>query len=143
MIRTVSPLNSVLDRMVTLSRAMDDALGAPANGQEVRWTPSADAVETADAYLVTLDLPGVAPEGVEVTFDKNTLSVRGTRDVVLPEQARAAMRERVSGRFERALRFPTHVDGERINAEFRHGVLTITVPKSEAAKPRTITISAS
>lgn len=138
--RTISPLTNVFDRMVTLSRAMDDAVGA--NGHEPTWAPSLDASETEHGWIVEVDLPGVAPESVDVVFDRNALTVRGTRQRVESEKARAGIRERAVGTFERTLRFPQHVDSEKIGAEFRHGVLTITIPKAESAKPRKIAVSA-
>ncbi len=140
--RTVSPLTNVFDRMVTLSRAMDDVIGTPTNGSVPTWAPSLDATETEQGWVVTVDLPGIAPESVDVTFDRNTLTVRGSRERVESENTRAGIRERAMGTFERSLRFPQHVDGEKISAAFEHGVLTITLPKAESAKPRKISIGA-
>ncbi|MBK8247302.1 MAG: Hsp20/alpha crystallin family protein [Gemmatimonadetes bacterium] len=138
--RTISPLSNVFDRMVTLSRAMDDAVGST-NGDPT-WAPSLDASETEHGWVVDIDLPGVAPESVDVVFDRNALTVRGTRQRVDGEKSRAGIRERAMGAFERTLRFPQHVDSEKISAEFRHGVLTITVPKAESARPRKISVQA-
>ena len=127
--RTMSPFNNVIDRMVTLSRAMDDVIGAPANGglptngSVPTWAPSLDATETEQGWVVTVDLPGIAPTTVDVTSDRNTLTVRGSRERVESENARAGIRERAMGTFERSLRFPQHVDGEKISAGFEHGVL--------------------
>lgn len=141
---TVTPFNSVFDRMVSLSRAMDQALGPQAGSPPVErtWVPAVDAVETEQDYIVYLDLPGVTPEKVEVNFERNTLNVRGERAFALPqaEGNRIFFTERDWGTFERALRFPQHVEGDKISASFNNGVLTITVPKSEAAKPRRIEI---
>ncbi len=138
--RTMSPLTNVIDRMVTLSRAMDDAVGTSTPGAAPTWAPALDATETEHGWTVTLDLPGVTPEAVDITFDRNTLTVRGTRQVVDADGARPGIRERASGAFERSLRFPQHVDSEKISAGFAQGVLTITVPKAESAKPRKIVV---
>ena len=139
---TVTPLNSMLDRVVTLSRAMDQAF---ANGvsQTATWVPALDAVETEHAYVVSIDLPGLAQEHVDIEFDRNTLTVRGNREQQLSnkEGTRVFFDERAWGAFERSLRFPQYVEADRISAEFANGVLTITVPKSEAAKPRKILIA--
>lgn len=141
--RTLTPINSMLDRVVTLSRAMDDAFNAPANGQGLTtWAPALDAAETEAAYLVSVDLPGVTPEGVEVHFERNTLTIRGVRETQKSDSdARGVIRERVSGAFARSVRFPQHVEGDRITASFVHGVLTVTVPKSESARPRKVEIT--
>lgn len=138
---TVTPFNTMLDRMATLTRAMDDAVAARPGSPN--WVPSLDAYETDQAYVVTLDLPGVAMESVDVSFERNTLTVKGTRERLGPsdeKEARVFFREREWGAFERSLRFPHYVDGEKIAAAFSNGVLTITVPKSETAKARKIAV---
>jgi HSP20 family protein len=138
---TVTPFNTMLDRMATLSRAMDDAMTVRPG--TVNWMPSLDAYETDQAYVVTVDLPGVAREAVDISFERNTLTMKGTRERSGPpgdKEARVFFREREWGSFERSLRFPHFVDGEKISAAFANGVLTITVPKSESALPRRIAI---
>ena len=91
---TMTPLNTMLDRMVTLSRAMDQAWvnGAPETlgktAAQPAWVPALDAWETEAEYVVQLDLPGVNPEKVEINFEKNTLSIRGERErgIVAPDK---------------------------------------------------------
>ena len=142
---TISPLNGVLSRMATLSRAMDDVIGQTnesLNGQY--WVPSMDAWETEQAFVVQVDLPGLTPEQVDVSFDRNLLTVRGTRSDTIPTdkgEKRVFFVERSPGSFSRTLRFPQYVEASKIDAKFENGVLTVTVPKSEAAKPRKITIT--
>jgi HSP20 family protein len=148
---TITPLNTMLDRMVTLSRAMDQAFvnGAPdALGKaaaQPAWVPELDAWETETDYIVQLDLPGVRAESVDINFERNTLTVRGERErgIRAPEKGelRVFFAERDWGTFTRSLRFPQHVAGDNISAEFTDGVLTVRVPKTEAAKPRKIQIS--
>ena len=146
---TVSPLNGVLSRMATISRAMDEAIGhaddsLSSSGQY--WVPAADAWETEHAFVVQLDLPGVTAEQVDVSFDRNTLTIRGTRTATVPTPENGDLRvffaERLPGEFSRTLRFPQYVEASRIEASFNNGVLTVTVPKAEAAKPRKIEIVA-
>lgn len=148
---TMTPLNTMLDRMVTLSRAMDQAWvnGAPETlgktAAQPAWVPALDAWETEAEYVVQLDLPGVNPEKVEINFEKNTLSIRGERErgIVAPDKGelRVFFAERDWGTFTRSLRFPQHVAGENITATFDAGVLTVRIPKTEAAKPRKIQIT--
>jgi HSP20 family protein len=145
---TLSPLNGVLSRMETLTRAMDDAIGKTGeftNGSGQYWTPSMDAWETGQAFVVQLDLPGVTADQVDVTFDRNTLTIRGTRPATIPQPEQGELRvffaERAPGAFTRTLRFPQYVEASRIDAAFTNGVLTVTVPKAEAAKPRKIEIA--
>ena len=146
---TMTPLNSVLDRMVTLSRAMDEALTNEGNGSlnaQPYWVPAFDAWETESAFVVQTDLPGLNPEQVDISFDRNTLTIRGNRPATIPAPEKGERRvffaERAHGAFTRSLRFPQYVEGAKIEATYDNCVLTITVPKAEAAKPRKIAIAA-
>lgn len=145
---TVSPLNGVLSRMATLTRAMDDVTGHAdqfTNGNGQYWTAAMDAWETEQAFIVQLDLPGVTAEQVDVTFDRNTLTIRGTRPTTIPQPEQGELRvffaERAPGAFSRTLRFPQYVEASRIDATSTNGVLTVTVPKAETAKARKIAIA--
>jgi HSP20 family protein len=101
-------------------------------------------VERADAYLITAELPGVSPASVDISFENNTLTLRGTKEPSIKPQENEELRvytaERVGGTFERAVRLPEYVEGNKIEAAYEHGVLTITVPKAQAARPRKIEI---
>jgi HSP20 family protein len=136
---------NVFDRMLTLARAMDDTLG-PDGARDRRglWFPALDVYETEQAYVAELDLPGVHPENVDISFEQGTLTIRGTRapTVKTPEKGelRVFSAERVSGSFIRSVRLPEYVDGEKIEASYTNGVLTVTIPKAAAARPRKITI---
>jgi HSP20 family protein len=133
---------SSLDRMLTLNRAFDQAFGGSL-GSRV-WVPAMDVAERGDAYIVLAELPGVSPDQVEVSFEQNVLTIRGTKpasfDVSNEGEVRVFAAERVDGSFERSVRLPEFVDADRIAARFENGVLTVTVPKAEAAQPRKITI---
>lgn len=139
---TVRPFGHTLDRMMTLNRELDRVLGQGPTA--AFWVPALDVVEKTDGYLIALDLPGVKPEQVEISFERNTLAIRGTKaptfETAESEELRVYSAERVNGSFERAVRLPEYVDGDRIAASFEHGVLTISVPKSQAALPRKIAI---
>ena len=141
MINTRS-LGSSLDRMLTLNRALDQAFnGVP--GSRV-WVPALDVAERGDAYVIHAELPGVAPDQVDVSFEQNVLTVRGTKpasfDVAAEGELRMFAAERVHGSFERSVRLPEFVDAEHIDASFTNGLLTVTVPKAQAAQPRKIEI---
>jgi len=136
---TTRTLGTSLDRMLTLNRAFDQAF----NGSRV-WVPALDVAERGDAYVIHLELPGVSPEQVDVSFEQNVLTVRGTKPASFDAAAEGELRvfaaERVHGGFERAVRLPEFVDADRIEASFTNGLLSITVPKAKAAQPRKITI---
>lgn len=134
-------LGSSLDRMLSLNQAFDQAFGSL--GGRI-WTPAMDVAERGDAYVVHAELPGVDPAEVEVSFEQNVLTIRGTKPAGFDTKADGELRvfaaERAHGSFERAVRLPEFVDADRIQATFTHGLLTIIVPKAEAAKPRKIAI---
>lgn len=141
-------LTSTLDRMLTLNRALDEALASnEGNGRTGVWIPAMDIAERAAGVTVQVDLPGVRPEDVELNFEQNVLTIRGTKPSMLDERSedeyRLHARERVSGAFERALRLPSYIDADRIEATFVNGVLTITLPKAQAALSRRIEIRGS
>jgi HSP20 family protein len=130
-----------LDRMLTLNRAFDQAFGA-ASGARV-WVPALDVAERGDAYLVHAELPGVSPDSVDIQFEQNVLTIRGTKPSSFAPadgELRVFAAERVQGSFERSVRLPEFVDAEKIDATFANGLLTVTVPKAQAAQPRKISI---
>jgi HSP20 family protein len=138
-------LSSTLDRMLTLNRALDQAFATSRDGGARVWVPALDVAERKDAYVVTLDLPGVDPKNVDVSFEQNVLTIRGTKTAAHnsandTDELRVYANERVSGAFERAIRLPEFVDGDKISAQASHGVLEITVPKARVAQARKIEI---
>jgi HSP20 family protein len=106
--------------------------------------PALDVAERGDAYDIHAELPGVSPDQVDVSFEQNILTIRGTKpasfDVSTEGEVRVFAAERVHGSFERSVRLPEFVDADRIVANFTPGLLTVTVPKAQAAQPRKITI---
>jgi HSP20 family protein len=124
---------------MTLNRAFDQALSTGARA----WVPAVDVVEKKDAYVFYAELPGVDASAVDVKFEQNVLTIRGTKKSTIDAAAgelRVYAAERITGAFERSVRLPEFVDGERISAEFTNGLLTVTVPKAQAAQPRKIEI---
>lgn len=125
-------------RMTQLMSAAFDASGL--EHWPARWTPPADVSETDDAYQVEVDLPGVQRDDVDVQFSGRELSVSGE----FKERERAGLfrtRTRRSGRFEYRALLPQDVDADAITAELADGVLTVRLPKQEAAKPRRIPVT--
>lgn len=103
------------------------------------WVPAADLCETAEAYIVTAELPGVPRQQIRVDVHDGQLVLHGRRDArVACEQYHQV--ERGHGEFSRAFRLPSDVDASRIAADLRDGVLTIVVPKVPDAGPRRVTV---
>jgi HSP20 family protein len=109
------------------------------------WVPAVDIYETGGKDVVLkVDLPDVTREDIEVTVEHNTLTLKGTRKPpadVKEEQYRRV--ERAYGAFTRSFTLPSTVDAARVGAEYKHGVLTITLPYREESKPRNITVQVS
>lgn len=104
------------------------------------WRPDVDVEEKDDRYIVTLDLPGVSAKDVEVTYDDNVLTIKGSREEEQKEERKGYLKvERSKGSFMRQFRLPsTH--GEDVTASTENGVLTVVVPKAPEAKPRRIDV---
>ena len=108
------------------------------------WVPPLDVRELDDRFEVKMDLPGIDPGEVSVTFEDGTLAVSGTREFTNEQKDETWHRiERSFGTFARTLRLPRTVDAENIDASFDKGVLSVSVPKAAQAKPRTIEVRTS
>jgi HSP20 family protein len=127
-----------------LLRLFDTLFGAD-QGEELAtrtWTPPVDVRETDDAYLVTAELPGMSAQDIQITLENNILRLSGERKFERDEKKENFHRiERAYGSFTRSFGLPSQVDADRVQASFKDGVLTITVPKAEQARPRKIEIA--
>ena len=136
-------MTTTLDRMMTLNRALDEAFTTNGASTARVWVPAIDLIETKDAYVVRAELPGVARESIDITFEKSVLTISGQKSTMLEakdEELRVFAAERVTGSFSRSLRMPEFIDGDRIQAEHQDGLLTVTIPKAEVAQARKIEI---
>jgi HSP20 family protein len=107
------------------------------------WMPALDVRESEDRFDVKVDLPGLNPEDVNVTFEDGMLTISGKRHFETEDAGETWHRvERGFGTFARSIRLPQTTDADRIEASFDKGVLNVTVPKSEHAKPKTIQVQA-
>ena len=105
------------------------------------WSPALDVEETEDAFEVHLEAPGIKPDDIEITLEEGVLSISGERKFYEDKSEEGFRRvERRFGRFHRALRLPAPVDADKVAATYRDGLLSVSVPKAEAAKPRKIEI---
>ena len=106
------------------------------------WMPAVDIRETKDAFDVTAELPGIDAKDVDVSVQENTLTIRGERRREEVKENETVHRiEREYGVFERSFTLPRSADAEKIQAKYREGVLSLTVPKREEAKPKSLKIS--
>lgn len=108
-----------------------------------QWAPVVNVRETADAYHLEAEVAGVDPDDIEVTLDRDVLTLSGERrDDSDDNDASLRHAERVYGRFVRRFTLPDSADGEAVEAHARHGVLKLTIPKKAARQPRRIEVQA-
>jgi HSP20 family protein len=106
------------------------------------WAPAVDILEHEGNIILKAELPGVEAKDVDIRVENNVLSLRGERKFDAEVKKEAYHRvERAYGAFSRSFTLPTSVDTEHIKAEFKDGVLRVTLPKREEAKPKQISIS--
>jgi HSP20 family protein len=131
-----------------LNRFLDEALaGMPAEDGSVitsSWFAATDVTEDTNGIQISMELPGVDPDHVRLSIENNILTVRGEKKQRAEDGNRRVHRsERTHGRFERAFVLPNTVDPDQVDARYEHGVLFVSVPKAERAKPREIRVKAS
>lgn len=102
-----------------------------------------DAYRSGNDYVIQLDLPGVAPESIDLDVERNVLTVRAERRLEFDEDAEVSVSERPRGVFSRQLFLGDTLDTDSIKANYDQGVLTLTIPVAEQAKPRKIEVSSS
>jgi HSP20 family protein len=124
-----------------LHREFDQSFEAAA--RDASWTPAVDIHEEAQRFLVRADLPGVKATDIEVTADKGVLTLRGERQIDKKEvDGHYSRVERVAGKFVRTFTLPDNVQTDAIKAQFKDGVLELTIPKVAKVEPRRIEILA-
>ena len=136
--RSMLPLRDAFDRL--FEGAFTPVYG---EGAASSATIPTNIWETGEGYQVALLVPGVNPESVEVTALRNTITVSGNLEVHQPEGARAIWQEFGPSQFRRQIGLPADVDADKVQAAYRNGVLLLTVPKAEHAKPRQIKLQTS
>ena len=106
------------------------------------WSPSVDVFETPDSLTLKADLPDVKVDDIDIRVENQTLTLRGERKFEKDENVKGYHRiERSYGEFVRSFAVPSTVDTEKVQADYKNGVLTITLPKKEAAKPRQVKVA--
>lgn len=142
---TWDPIHDLFGVPREMSRLLEDRYGVLRN-PEARvssWAPPVDIYETEDSYQIAVELPGVKKEDVALEVKESVLSIRGERRSEKEVSEKNVHRvERQYGAFQRAFKLPANIDAGRVKAVYKDGVLEITLPKSESARPRQIEIAA-
>ncbi len=141
------PFNEMISLRQAMDRLFEDSVVSPLTWRSVEGdstlAPALDVHQTADEIVVSASLPGVKPEDVQITLTGQTLQISG--EFKADEEVKRDQylyRERRYGTFNRQLQLPVHVQGEKANAIFDNGVLTLHIPKADDVKPRQIQIKA-
>jgi len=147
MMTRYDPFHAARELRSEINRAFGAALlsdsGDSCHVVTSRWAPAVDMSEQADAFVISADVPGVAPEHIEVTMDKNVLTIKGERKVEDHSEGNNGYRrvERLHGSFYRRFSLPETADAQGICASGKHGVLEVRIPKKVAVQPKRIKVA--
>jgi HSP20 family protein len=129
-------LNRIFGRSVRRAESSQEMLGM------ADWTPSVDISETDTAYLIKGEIPGVKKEDVKVSVQDGMLTIQGERKMEKEEKGKKFHRvERSYGSFVRSFRLPDDADENKVKAEFKDGMINVTLTKSAKAKSKAITVA--
>jgi len=136
--REIVGMRQQMDRMLNDWLSTTGELGGDSGG----WQRlPLDVSEKDDAYIVRASVAGIKPEELEINVQNNMLTIQGeTKSEEEHQDDRWHLRERRFGKFQRSIGLPSNVDPDQIDATYENGVLTLTLPKSEEAKPRRISV---
>ena len=141
-----NPFNDMSVIQNQMNRLFESTLrGWPADTDGTSsWVPPADIYETANELVVATDLPGIDPKKIDVQVENNIITIRGERRLEQKLEKENFHRvERTYGAFARTFTLSTAVESDKIRANYKDGVLTISLPKAEHARPKSIQIAAS
>ncbi|HEY2139425.1 MAG TPA: Hsp20/alpha crystallin family protein [Chthoniobacterales bacterium] len=140
-----------LNRWASLRDDLDTLLELPFLGGSTRqaqlftgWTPALDLYQNNDNVVAVVELPGMRKEDIEISLQDGMLTIAGERKTQSGSNGDGATRtERFTGKFRRSITLPTRVDANKVNATYKDGILSITLPKAEEAKPKQIQVNVS
>jgi HSP20 family protein len=139
------PVREMMTLREAMDRLFDDAFTRPISMSGSSVLPAIDLYETSDEVVLKATLPGMKAEDVQISVTGDVVTLRGefkSQNGNGDKNATYHLREQRYGTFERTLRLPSDVQSDKAKAEFENGILTITLPKSEAVKPKIINIKA-
>ncbi len=139
--RTAIFRDPVFRSLASFANEIDRACSVPARAVARSGAPAISILGTENAVIIEADVPGMTLDDIEIVLSDDELTIRGERRVATHGNASVLRQERPSGSFERSFTLPAEIDSENAAASLEHGVLTITLPKSKASRPRRIEIS--
>jgi HSP20 family protein len=137
-----------LDRWGNLRDEMSDLFELPFSSNFCRqaqlfsgWSPALDLYQNNDNLVAIVELPGMRKEDIEISLHDGMLTISGERETKATNGENAERSERSSGKFRRTITLPTRVDAGKVSATYKDGLLTVTLPKAEEAKPKQIKVN--
>src|SRR2546426_5413382 len=141
-----SPVEQLSTRREKINRLFESPFGDLTRRMELfnGWAPALDLYEDKDNLIVKAELPGMKKEDIDISFHDGTLTISGERKhEEKQEDAETCRSERFFGRFHRTLALPKPVQSDKAKAAYKDGILTVTLPKTEEAKPKQIEVNVS
>jgi len=138
-----SPFQQAVSLRDAMNRLFEDSFIAPSNwGQWGAAGVSANLYETPGGFILQVPIPGVKPEDVEITTQQDTVTLKWERKMTAPEGATAHWNSFQAGQFQETFTLPAPINADRAEASISNGVLTLSLPKAEHAKARTLKVTA-
>ena len=136
------------DRWATLRDEMNSLFELPSMGNLARqtqlfsgWSPALDLYQDNDNVVAVVEVPGMRKEDIDISLHDGMLTIAGERQTSAGEGENAERTERFSGKFRRSITLPTRVDAGKVSATYKDGILTVTLPKAEEAKPKKVEVT--
>ena len=138
------PVRDFLSLRDAMDQLFDEMISQPGNlAAGNRLMPAIDLYQTEDAVVLKASLPGINPDDLKISVSGDLLTIQGEQTTELEDkQATYHIRERKWGSFSRSLSLPVPVQSDKANAEYENGILTLTLPKAEEVRPKTISVKA-
>ncbi len=141
----VTRFYSPLETLLGLQKALEDSMATewfgPAATTSRGAYPPINVFQDNDDYVIIAEIPGAKREDLEIQVKKNQVRLSGKKVVDYGEKASLHRRERNSGHFDRVITIPFEVDSEGVKAEYRNGILALSIPRAESDKPRVVNIA--
>jgi len=135
------PFRDMLSLRADMDRLFSSLFGGAYEEREGMWAPIVDIEEDNDSIMVKAEIPGMKKEDIKVSVQSNILTITGERNRESETKSKTFHRvERSYGKFSRMITLPTDVDSDKVKANYKDGILSITLPKPEAVKPKHIDV---
>jgi HSP20 family protein len=143
-LKTWSPLDRLASLRDEVDRLFDFTWPTRDGGLFSGWSPAIDVHDEKDTLLVQVELPGMKKEDIDISLHEGVLTISGERKTEREEKEGETFRsERYFGKFQRSVTLPTQVDSAKVQATYKDGVLSVSLPKAETAKPKQISVNVS